>query len=356
MAVVNSDALGQAFQAAAGLDAPLSARLDTYAAALDLHAPEYSKVVERLIARLKAVSAGEGSPKVGDPMPDFLLPDERGHLWSHGESLRHGPAVVAFHRGHWCPFCRINARGLTQIEEAVRARHGQIIAITPERGQYVMQHRSDAAARYVMLSDIEGGYALSLDLVLGYAGIVSLGHAAFFGLGAYGAALFAKHLNPDPLLGLAVATALAAAFGLQRGDEFVHVLTGSLVLRARLCFLAVQGRERGCNVGRRQRAVFLSGAVPLVQQAAQLVLHHFETGTLGACRRRGLPQRLVEAFPVFLPARHRGFGRREFCCGGLFSGACLLEARTHFGQRRLEAAPTRSWLGRAPQNPTCSAP
>lgn len=56
-------------------------------------------------------------------------------------------------------------------------------------------------------------FALSLDLVLGYAGIVSLGHAAFFGLGAYGAALFAKHLDADPLLGLAVATTLSAAFG-----------------------------------------------------------------------------------------------------------------------------------------------
>jgi branched-chain amino acid transport system permease protein len=48
-------------------------------------------------------------------------------------------------------------------------------------------------------------FALSLDLILGYAGIVSLGHAAFFGLGAYGAALFAKHVMPDPLVGLAVA-------------------------------------------------------------------------------------------------------------------------------------------------------
>ena len=47
-------------------------------------------------------------------------------------------------------------------------------------------------------------FALSLDLILGYAGIVSLGHAAFFGIGAYGAALFAKHVMPDPLLGLAV--------------------------------------------------------------------------------------------------------------------------------------------------------
>ena len=42
-------------------------------------------------------------------------------------------------------------------------------------------------------------FALSLDLVLGYAGIVSLGHAAFFGVGAYAAALFAKHAMPDPL-------------------------------------------------------------------------------------------------------------------------------------------------------------
>jgi branched-chain amino acid transport system permease protein len=57
-------------------------------------------------------------------------------------------------------------------------------------------------------------FALSLDLVLGYAGIVSLGHAAFFGLGAYGAALFAKSVMPDPLMGLAVATALGAVLGL----------------------------------------------------------------------------------------------------------------------------------------------
>ena len=47
-------------------------------------------------------------------------------------------------------------------------------------------------------------FALSLDLILGYAGIVSLGHAAFFGFGAYAAALFAKHVMPDPLVGLAV--------------------------------------------------------------------------------------------------------------------------------------------------------
>ena len=57
-------------------------------------------------------------------------------------------------------------------------------------------------------------FALSLDLILGYAGIVSLGHAAFFGAGAYGAALFAKHVMPDPLVGLAVGTLVAGVLGL----------------------------------------------------------------------------------------------------------------------------------------------
>ncbi len=50
-------------------------------------------------------------------------------------------------------------------------------------------------------------FAMSLDLILGYTGIVSLGHAAFFGFGAYAAALFAKLVMPDPTVGLVVAVA-----------------------------------------------------------------------------------------------------------------------------------------------------
>jgi branched-chain amino acid transport system permease protein len=56
-------------------------------------------------------------------------------------------------------------------------------------------------------------FAVSLDLVLGYAGIVTLGHAAFFGVGGYAAALFAKHAMPDPLVGLAVGVGAATLLG-----------------------------------------------------------------------------------------------------------------------------------------------
>ena len=56
-------------------------------------------------------------------------------------------------------------------------------------------------------------FALSLDLILGYAGIVSLGHAAFFGLGAYAAGLISKFWWGEPLSGLVIAAAVAGVVG-----------------------------------------------------------------------------------------------------------------------------------------------
>src|SRR5262245_6124356 len=56
-------------------------------------------------------------------------------------------------------------------------------------------------------------FALSLDLLVGYAGLVSLGHAAFFGLGAYGAGLLAKHYWNEPLTGLVLSAILAGVVG-----------------------------------------------------------------------------------------------------------------------------------------------
>ena len=56
-------------------------------------------------------------------------------------------------------------------------------------------------------------FAISLDLILGYGGLVSLGHAAFFGLGAYAAGLFSKHVWGEPLSGLLLAAVIAGLFG-----------------------------------------------------------------------------------------------------------------------------------------------
>ena len=73
-------------------------------------------------------------------------------------------------------------------------------------------------------------FAVSLDLILGYTGIVSLGHAAFLGFGAYTAALFAKFVMPDPLIGLVVgvlaSTVLGAlcSFTILRGTDLTRIM------------------------------------------------------------------------------------------------------------------------------------
>ncbi|HWC03128.1 MAG TPA: branched-chain amino acid ABC transporter permease [Methylomirabilota bacterium] len=56
-------------------------------------------------------------------------------------------------------------------------------------------------------------FALSLDLILGYAGIVSLGHAAFFGLGAYAAGIASREGWGEPLSGLLIASVVAGVVG-----------------------------------------------------------------------------------------------------------------------------------------------
>ena len=61
-------------------------------------------------------------------------------------------------------------------------------------------------------------FALSLDLILGYAGIVTLGHAAFFGVGAYTVGLAAARLGwSEPISGLFAAAILAGLVGLVSG-------------------------------------------------------------------------------------------------------------------------------------------
>src|ERR1700749_907035 len=80
-------------------------------------------------------------------------------------------------------------------------------------------------SRYLIMTDIVrlGLFAMSLDLILGYAGIVSLGHAAFFGVGAYSAGLLALHgLINEPLIALVVAGLAAMVLGF---------LTSFLVIR-----------------------------------------------------------------------------------------------------------------------------
>ena len=83
-------------------------------------------------------------------------------------------------------------------------------------------------------------FALSLDLVLGFAGIVTLGHAAFYGAGAYAAGIYAIHVSPEPLSGLLAAASVAAAIGAVSGLVILrtHGLTQLMLTLAFATLLA----------------------------------------------------------------------------------------------------------------------
>src|SRR5262249_36355432 len=92
-------------------------------------------------------------------------------------------------------------------------------------------------------------FAISLDLVLGSAGIVTLGHAAFFGAGAYTVGMLAKHsLWNEPLTGLVLAGAVAAVIGLGSGAVLLRT-HGLTLLMLTLCTMAlVEGTPNPARV------------------------------------------------------------------------------------------------------------
>jgi len=146
------------------MDAPLADRLKAFADDVRAYSPEFADVVERMIARLRTAGAGEGAPMPGDAMPDFVLPDQSGRLVDLGSLIEQGPVVVAFHRGHWCPYCRINASALASISGDVRREGASLVAVTPELEHFTSELGADAEADFPILSDVDNGYAMLLNL------------------------------------------------------------------------------------------------------------------------------------------------------------------------------------------------
>jgi len=159
-------------------------------------------------------------------------------------------------------------------------------------------------SRYLIMTDIIrlALFTLSLDLILGYAGIVSLGHAAFFGVGAYSAGLMALHgIINEPVIALVVAGLIAMALGFLtsflviRGADLTR-----LMVTLGIALLLEALAERFSNV--------TGGTDGLQGIEMQPILGLFAFDMFG---RTGLFYSLIVLFLLFLLARrvvHSPFG------------------------------------------------
>jgi len=115
-------------------------------------------------------------------------------------------------------------------------------------------------------------FALSLDLVMGYAGIITLGHAAFFGAGAYTVGILALHFGwNEPLSGLLAAAIVAGVIGFVSGIVLLRT-QGLTLLMLTLCTMALL--EESANMG----AAYTGGfdGMPGLEFAPVLGMFHFD--------------------------------------------------------------------------------
>ncbi|WP_205479480.1 peroxiredoxin-like family protein [Sphingomonas arenae] len=156
--------LEEAFQEVRDKDWTLGERLNFIADTVRTKGPGFMAEVERFVARLEAARAGASAPQVGERMPGFTMPDQDGRLVSLDALLADGPVVLAFYRGHWCPYCRLNIVGLAEIQDQVAPC--RIVGISAEVQRFTRETRAESGARFPLLTDVAAGYALSLNLAI----------------------------------------------------------------------------------------------------------------------------------------------------------------------------------------------
>jgi peroxiredoxin len=166
IANIRKETLDDAFKHVRDLDVSLQEQLRTFAQTVRRDRPEFAAAVDRLVNRLRQYGAGESAPQIGESMPPFVLPDETGQMVSLEELLNRGPVAVTFHRGHWCPYCRININALAKAQRALPAGGGQIVAIMPDRQKFVAELKLQSNVPFPILTDMDNGYALSLNLTI----------------------------------------------------------------------------------------------------------------------------------------------------------------------------------------------
>jgi len=156
--------LERAFEEARDRNVPLSERLKYVSQKVSALSPPYENAINMLVELLERANAGAQAPQIGEPMPGFLLPDDQGKLVSLDQLLETAPVAIAFPRGHWCPYCRLNAHGLAEIQGEIKPV--QIVAISAETQAYTRTIKAEAGAHFPFLTDIANGYALSLNLAI----------------------------------------------------------------------------------------------------------------------------------------------------------------------------------------------
>ena len=127
--------------------------------------PELMATFYSSIETLVKTDIAKHSLKVGEKAPDFTLPDTFGKPVKLSELLQHGPAVVTFYRGEWCPFCNLMLRAYQNILPQIQALGASLVAISPQTPDYSLSTVEKKELTFTVLSDVGNTVARQYKLV-----------------------------------------------------------------------------------------------------------------------------------------------------------------------------------------------
>ena len=127
--------------------------------------PERQAATAALLARLEAEVVPHALAE-GAVAPDFTLHEAgTGERMNLAEASAHGPVVLSFYRGQWCPYCNLEARALESIRPAIRDLGGDIYLVGPESAENALRLREQTGATIPLLPDTDAAIAAAFGLV-----------------------------------------------------------------------------------------------------------------------------------------------------------------------------------------------
>ncbi|WP_165215323.1 peroxiredoxin-like family protein [Affinirhizobium pseudoryzae] len=148
----------------------LQSKLDAFKADFEASKPPYNvpysviETMHRATAELIASGAAQKALKAGDTLPEFTLSDPDGNPVSSADLLAHGPLVISFYRGVWCPYCNMELQALQEVLPQFEALGAKLVAISPQNPVNSRKSVRQNNLTFPILSDTHNDVAAAFGL------------------------------------------------------------------------------------------------------------------------------------------------------------------------------------------------
>ena len=107
----------------------------------------------------------EKSIKLGEIMPEFLLPNVKNEIINSNEILKNGKMIIAFYRGSWCPYCNLELKMLQDHLPKIKDKNATLVAISPQSPDNSLTVVEKHNLTFEVLTDKDNTFAKQLGIV-----------------------------------------------------------------------------------------------------------------------------------------------------------------------------------------------